>query len=117
MYLANRGLKAANIPLVPGIPLPPEIFKTKKPIIIGLTKEPKSLADIRKTRLKFLSQDQETDYANLEKVEEEVLEAKRLFARNKWPSIDVSHRSIEEASAEILQIYWRRIESKKSSKE
>lgn len=113
MYLANRGLKAANIPLVPGIPLPPEIFQAKKPLIIGLTKEPKSLSDIRKTRLKFLNEDNETDYADVDKVKEEVLEARRLCTRNKWPIIDVSHRSIEEASAEILQFYWKHVEKMK----
>lgn len=106
MYLANRGLKAANIPLVPGLDPPPELFSLKGPLVVGLTKEPRSLTDIRRSRLKFLNQG-ESDYADIEKVREEVLSARRLFTRQRWPVIDVSHRSIEEASASILQLYWR----------
>lgn len=107
MYLANRGLKAANIPLVPGIEPPPELFLAKRPLIVGLTKEPKSLTDIRKSRLQFLNQEEETDYADLDRVREEVAMARRLFTRHGWPVIDVSRRSIEEASAAILQHYIR----------
>jgi hypothetical protein len=108
MYLANRGIKAANVPLVPGIPPPPELLAAKRPLIVGLTKEPKSLADIRQSRLKFLNQNTETDYADIDRVREEVTMARRLFARQGWPVIDVSRRSIEEASATILQIFMRR---------
>jgi len=107
MYLANRGLKAANIPLVPGIEPPPELFQAKRPLIVGLTKEPKSLTDIRRSRLQFLNHDGEADYADLDKVREEVAMARRLFTRHNWPVIDVSRRSIEEASAAILQHYIR----------
>lgn len=108
MYLANRGLKSANIPLIPGMPPPPELLAAKHPLIVGLTKEPKSLTDIRKARLQFLNQQDETDYADLDRVKEEVAMARRLFAQNNWPVIDVSRRSIEEASAAILQLYIRR---------
>ncbi|OIR00761.1 putative pyruvate, phosphate dikinase regulatory protein [mine drainage metagenome] len=108
MYLANRGLKAANIPLVPGIEPPPELFAARRPLIVGLTKEPKSLSDIRKSRLQLLNDDPESDYADLDRVREEVAMARRLFARHGWPVIDVSRRSIEEASAAILQLYARR---------
>jgi len=107
MYLANRGLKAANIPLVPGIEPPPELFEAKGPLIVGLTKEPKSLTDIRRSRLQLLNHDEEADYADLDKVREEVAMARRLFTRYEWPVIDVSRRSIEEASAAILQHYIR----------
>lgn len=107
MYLANRGLKAANIPLVPGIEPPPELFQAKKPLIVGLTKEAKGLSDIRRSRLKMLNHDKAADYADLEKVQEEVIMARRLFTRMNWPVIDVSRRSIEEASAAILQHYIR----------
>jgi regulator of PEP synthase PpsR (kinase-PPPase family) len=105
MYLANRGLKAANIPLIPGMDPPPELFTTKRPLIVGLTKEPKSLTDIRRARLRFLSQAEKSDYADPERVREEVARARKLFTRQGWPVIDVSHRSIEEASAAILQLY------------
>ncbi|HLN25354.1 MAG TPA: pyruvate, phosphate dikinase/phosphoenolpyruvate synthase regulator, partial [Patescibacteria group bacterium] len=107
MYLANRGIKAANIPLIPGIAPPPELLAAKRPLIVGLTKEPKSLTDIRRSRLQFLNQADETDYADLDKVKEEVAMARRLFTLHNWPVIDVSRRSIEEASAAILQLYMR----------
>ena len=107
MYLANRGVKAANIPLVPGLPPPVELLEAKRPLIVGLTKEPKSLTDIRRARLKFLNQENETDYADPDRVKEEVAMARRLFTQQGWPVIDVSRRSIEEASAAILQLYMR----------
>jgi len=107
MYLANRGIKAANIPLVPGIAPPPELFAAKKPLIVGLTKEPKSLTDIRRSRLQLLNHDKQADYADPERVREEVAMARRLFTEQNWPVIDVSRRSIEEASAAILQLYVR----------
>jgi regulator of PEP synthase PpsR (kinase-PPPase family) len=108
MYLANRGLKAANIPLIPGMAPPPELFAAKKPLIVGLTKEPKSLTDIRRSRLRFLSQREESDYADPDRVREEVAMARKLFTQQGWPVIDVSRRSIEEASAAILQLHIRR---------
>jgi regulator of PEP synthase PpsR (kinase-PPPase family) len=111
MYLANRGVKAANIPLIPGMILPPEVMALKRPMIIGLTKEPKSLTDIRRSRLKFLQQNDETDYADEEQVKVEVAEARRLFARQGWPVIDVTRRSIEEASATIMQLLKQRGEA------
>ncbi len=111
MYLANRGIKAANVPLIPGMAAPPELMSLKGPLIVGLTKEPKSLADIRRSRLKFLQQDDETDYADEERVKTEVAEARRLFARQGWPVIDVTRRSIEEASATILQMLKQRREA------
>lgn len=107
MYLANRGLKAANIPLVPGVPPPVELFAAKRPLIVGLTKEPKSLTDIRRSRLRFLIQSEESDYADPERVREEVALARKLFTKHGWPVIDVSRRSIEEASAAILQLHMR----------
>ena len=106
MYLANRGLKAANVPLVPGVALPPQVLTARRAMVIGLTKDPKSLSDIRRNRLKFLNQE-ETDYADVDKVREEVNSARRLFARHGWSVIDVTRRSIEEASASILQLYAR----------
>jgi hypothetical protein len=108
MYLANRGLKAANIPLVPNVPPPAELFTAKRPLIVGLTKEPKSLTEIRRSRLRFLIQTGESDYADPERVREEVAMARKLFTKHQWPVVDVSRRSIEEASAAILQLYMRR---------
>lgn len=111
MYLANRGVKAANVPWIPGMAVPPELLELKRPLIVGLTKEPKSLADIRRSRLKFLQQDDETDYADEERVKAEVAEARRFFARQGWPVIDVTRRSIEEASATILQLLTQKREA------
>lgn len=110
MYLANRGLKCANYPLVPGVPLPPELERTKKPLVVGLTKDPKSLSDIRRARLRLLNQEEEADYAQFEKVKEEVQQARRIFSRLGWPVVDVTRRSIEEASAAIIQLYERHLE-------
>src|SRR5579871_3009008 len=76
-YLANRGIKAANIPLVPGIEPPPELYSAKRPLIVGLTKEPKSLSEIRRSRLNFLSKETESDYADFDRVREEVAMARR----------------------------------------
>lgn len=110
IYLANRGIKTANIPIVPGCPIPEELFKTIGPLIVGLTKEPKRLVEIRRQRLRMLDQDEETDYVDFEKVSKEINEARRLFAKNDWPVINVSRKSIEETAATILQLYNRRKE-------
>ena len=102
-YLANRGIKAANVPLVPGSPVGPEIEALKNPVVIGLTTTPERLIQVRRNRLRSMNHDQETDYVDLSLVREEVLAARRLFAKHSWPIIDVTRRSIEEVAAEILQ--------------
>jgi len=103
IYLANRGIKAANIPYVPGCPLPEELFLKDGPAVVGLTNDPKRLIEIRRQRLRFLDQDPDTDYVDEEAVKEEVNSARRLFTENGWPTINVSRRSIEETAATILQ--------------
>jgi regulator of PEP synthase PpsR (kinase-PPPase family) len=108
IYLANRGIKAANIPLVPGAPLPAELLRASKPTIVGLTKDPVSLVQIRRNRLRALNQEEETDYIDLEKVRQEVTAARRIFTEHDWPVIDVTRRSIEEVAAAILQLHERR---------
>ena len=110
IYLANRGIKTANIPIVPGCALPEEVFTASNPLVVGLTKEPKRLVEIRRQRLKLLDQDEGSDYVDLEKVSEEINEARRLFTKNNWPVINVSHKSIEETAATIIQLYNRRRE-------
>ncbi|CAA7621942.1 pyruvate, water dikinase regulatory protein [Magnetospirillum sp. UT-4] len=105
MYLANRGFKCANYPLVPGVPLPPELEAARRPLVVGLTKDPKSLSDIRRARLRFLNHDEDADYAQFEKVREEVASARKLFSRHGWAVVDVTRRSIEEASATIIQLH------------
>ncbi len=104
IYLANRGIKAANVPIVPDCPVPPELMTAKRPLIVGLTKDPNQLIQVRRHRLRLLSQDEETDYVDPELVKKEVLQARRLCGEHGWPIIDVSRRSIEETAATILQM-------------
>lgn len=105
MYLANRGLKAANVPVVPGIPFPEQLLTLQGPLKVGLTREPRSLSDIRRNRLRMMNQSDENTYADEENVREEVLGARRLFSRLGFPVIDVTRKSIEEAAAAILQLH------------
>lgn len=104
VYLSNRGLKAANIPLVPGAPLPDSLFELKRPLIVGLVINPERLVQIRKSRLLQLHEDRETDYVDMERIKDEVTEARRLFSKNKWPVIDVTRKSVEETCANIVQL-------------
>ena len=105
IYLANRGIKAANIPIVPGAPLPPDLETTSHPLIVGLTTSPDRLIQIRKNRLLSLHEKTDTDYVSPEAVSDEVAYARRLYARNGWPVIDVTRRSIEETAAAVLNLY------------
>ena len=107
IYLANRGIKTANIPIVPGCALPDELFGADGPLIIGLTKDPKRLVEIRRQRLRQLDQDEGTDYVDLEMVSKEINDARRLFTKHNWPVINVSHKSIEETAATVIQLYNR----------
>jgi regulator of PEP synthase PpsR (kinase-PPPase family) len=108
MYLANRGIKAANVPIVPNVPLPEELFKVSRPLVVGLTNDPQRLVQLRRNRLTMLAQDSETEYTDLETVKDEVVKARRLFGERGWPVIDVTRRSIEETAAAILQLYMQR---------
>lgn len=105
MYLANRGLRCGNIPLVPGIELPEDVIAAPRPLFVGLTREPKSLTDIRQSRLRLMNEDRDMDYAELDQVKEEVAASRRLFRKHGWPVIDVTRKSIEETAASIIQIY------------
>lgn len=105
IYLANRGIKAANIPIVPGAPLPPDLETASHPLIVGLTTSPDRLIQIRKNRLLSLHEKTDTDYVSPEAVSDEVAYARRLYARNSWPVIDVTRRSIEETAAAVLNLY------------
>lgn len=106
IYLANRGIKAANVPFVPGLPLPEELRTARHPLIVGLTKEPARLVQVRRQRVHFLAgEDAESEYIDLESVRREVAEARRIFTRYGWPVIDVTRRSIEETAASIMAQY------------
>lgn len=102
VYLANRGVRAGNIPLVPGVPLPPVVGEFRRPMVVGLKISAERLVQIRRQRLLSLRETNETPYADEEAVRQEVTDANRLFQRNKWVVIDVSRRSVEETAAAIL---------------
>jgi [pyruvate, water dikinase]-phosphate phosphotransferase / [pyruvate, water dikinase] kinase len=105
IYLANRGIKTANVPIVPGCPVPEELFEVRSPLVVGLTKDPKRLVEIRRQRLKLLDQDENTDYVDLEMVSQEISNARRLYAKHDWAVINVSRKSIEETAATVIQLY------------
>ena len=113
MYLANRGIRTANVPMVPKVPLPENLFFSKA-LIIGLTTNPERLVQIRKSRLTSVGEKKTTNYIEEELIKEEVLLAKRLFLKNKWPIIDVTRKSIEETAAAALEYLREFKESKKS---
>ena len=108
LYLANRGLRAANVPYVPNCPLPPEIEQVTQPLIVALTKDPDRLVQVRRQRLRALNHGESTTYVDPEVVQAEVAEARRFFARMGWPVIDVTRRAIEETAAEIFLLQSRR---------
>ena len=105
IYLANRGIKTANVPLVPNVPLPPTIEQLKNPLVVGLVATPERIVQIRQNRLLALNADQESAYVDRMSVAEEIAQSRRLFAQNGWPMIDVTRRSIEETAAAIIDLY------------
>lgn len=108
LYLANRGLRAANVPYVPEVPLPEELFRATRPLIIGLTVDATRLIQVRRTRLRADENPGGMAYVDEEAVRQELATARRLFTSRGWPVIDVSRRSIEETAAAVLQHYHRR---------
>ena len=104
IYLANRGYKVANMPLVIESPPPPQLFALVKPLVVGLTTSPDRLIQIRRNRLLSLNQTNETAYVDQEAVARELAFARRIFADRGWPVIDVTRRSIEETAAAIINL-------------
>ncbi len=105
IYLANKGLKTSNIPLVNDMSIPKDIIKAKTLCIIGLITEAERLHDIRRNRLNSLKENEASDYTNLEKIRLEVEQSKKIFKKNKWPTIDVTRKSVEETAASIIKIF------------
>ena len=105
IYLANRGYKVANIPIVVESPPPAVLFGLKHPLVVGLTTAPERLVQVRRNRMISLGQVPETSYVDEDRVGLEVQYARRMFADNGWPVIDVTRRSIEEAAAAIINLY------------
>ena len=108
IYLANRGFKVANIPLVVESPPPALLFGLKRPMVVGLTTAPRRLIEIRRNRLLSLNERTETAYVDEERVEKELAFARRMFADNGWPVIDVTRRSIEETAAAVIKLHQER---------
>jgi len=108
IYLANRGYKTANMPVVPQSPPPAALFKLRRPLVVGLTTSPERLVAIRRNRLLAMGQTADTDYVELDRVTAEVAFARRLFADHDIPVIDVTRRSIEESAAAIINLVQAR---------
>ena len=105
IYLARRGIRAANIPLAPGVPFPEEVETLQGPLFIGLTESPKRLVSLRRTRLHADEEEKALEgnsYLDIDRIEDEVRQARRLFSKHGWPVIDVTRKSIEETAAEIM---------------
>jgi regulator of PEP synthase PpsR (kinase-PPPase family) len=115
VYLANRGVRAANVPLVPAVPPPDELEAATRPLVVGLITDPERLVQIRVNRLRLLQRDTETDYTDMERVQREIQDARRLYARKKWATIDVTRRSIEETAAAILALLTERREQRQTA--
>ena len=106
IYLANKGMKITNIPLVNENSVPEEL--KKKPefkCVVGLTAEPERLVDLRKNRMQSINENENKDYISIEKIKKETENAKKLFNKYKWPSIDVTRKSVEETAASVLKIH------------
>ena len=105
IYLANRGVKTANMPLVPGIALPPQLDLLQKPLIVGLFASPERIVQIRENRILSLNATQDkSSYVDRTAVAEEIAASRRLFNARNWPIIDVTRRSIEETAASIISL-------------
>lgn len=102
IYLANRGIKTANVPLVPGVPLPRQVEEAKRPLVVGLVATPERIVQIRQNRLLSIKGDPSSSYVDRAAVAEEIAAARRLCAKKGWPMIDVTRRSIEETAAAIM---------------
>ncbi len=114
IYLAHRGYKVANYPLVPEVQIPSEVIEVKGVFVIGLINDARQLAQIRRNRLLALNEREDTDYANLKKINQEVASTRKFFEEQNWPMIDVTRRSIEETAAEIINLYSQWSEGDKS---
>ena len=104
IYLAHRGVRAANVPLAPGIEPPAQLFELKGPMIVGLTVSPDRLVQIRRNRLLSLKEDRQSAYIEQEAVRDELVRARRMFERQGWPVIDVTRRSVEETAAAVINL-------------
>ena len=113
MYLANRGYRVANYALVPNVEFPLHLLEDLPDLfVVGLTTDAKRLSMVRRNRLQHMSDSQNETYADLDNISDELKSARRLFAAQSWPVLDVSRRSIEETAAAILHLYVNKREEK-----
>ncbi len=106
IYLANKGFRTSNIPLVNENSLPDKLKKNPHfTCVVGLSTEPERLADLRKNRMNSLKEKENIEYINLDSIKDEVLKAKKTFQKYKWPVIDVTRKSVEETAASIIKIH------------
>jgi regulator of PEP synthase PpsR (kinase-PPPase family) len=106
IYLANRGLKTSNIPLVNENSIPKKLRDNPQiTCVVGLNTEPERLADLRKNRMNSLKETENIKYTNIENIKKEIEDAKKTFQKYKWPSIDVTRKSVEETAASIIKIH------------
>ena len=109
IYLANRGVKTANIPLVPGVAVPPNLETLKYPLVVGLTASPERIVQIRQNRLLGLRAEHDADdYVDRQAVAAEIAAARKLCGKHNWPIIDATRRSIEETAAEVMALLVER---------
>ena len=104
IYLANRGYKTINIPLILDQKVPKDLFSNEKVCVVGLVADPERLADIRRNRVAIMKDHKLKEYTDLDYIKKEVGDSKSLFKRNNWPIIDVTRKSVEETAASILKI-------------
>ena len=105
IYLANRGYKVSNIPVIPNKNLPNELFESfKKTCVVGLICEPTRLSDVRKNRMQSIHEDRSLNYTNEKKILNELENSKEIFKKCNWPVIDVTRKSVEETAASIIKI-------------
>ena len=104
IYLAHRGVRAANVPLVPGADPPQHLFDITRPLVVGLTVSTDRLLQIRRNRLLSIREERESAYIEEDAVRDEIVRARRLFERQKWPIIDVTRRSVEETAAAVINL-------------
>ncbi len=108
IYLANRGYKTANVPLIPGVPLPPKLDKPTHAFVVGLVASAERIAQVRQNRVLEQAASHLDTYVDREAIAAEIAETRQLCARRSWPVIDVTRRSIEETAAAILRLYHDR---------
>ncbi|HEY4076860.1 MAG TPA: pyruvate, water dikinase regulatory protein [Rhizomicrobium sp.] len=111
VYLAIRGVRAANVPLVPRMPPPPQLMAARKPLIVGLWVSPDRLVQVRRNRLASMGEGRDTNYVDLDAVRAEIAATRQLFENQDWPMIDVSRRSIEETAAAVMNLLADRKEA------